>query len=534
MNTGLFRLIMLLVLMSSPACAPDKWRVFNYDDNRILRGETARPVDIPEPVRPELTRSPAFEIPIDGGPLDLSIEMAAMLALGRNRDLQVRQLNPVIAGTFEQIERGVFDPELFAESEYLEEQAMETSRATGEQFSVDGNDSSTIAGIRQKLPTGTTLEASIAQQRSISNRTPEEQDARIGLSLTQSLLQGFGPAVNLVSVRQAEIGTTASLYELRGFVEAMLAETEIAYWNFVLAKKEVTIFDQSLAIAKQQLDEVEQQIAVGLLPKVEAAASRAEVARREQALIEARSLIEERRLKLLRLTNPESENGFDRRINATSEPAIDPEPIRDLADRLELAGRWRPDLNEARLRLKQNRLETIVTKNGLLPRLELFAALGQTGYADSFSDSFKEINGDTYDFSIGIRFSRNLGNRAAKATDLAARVSVRQAAEAVDNLAQIVQLDVRLAANEVERSRQQIAASRVTRILQEKTLEAENERFKVGSSTSLLIAQAQRDLLAASIAEVMSVVNYRIALVRLSLAEGTLLERRGVKLADGL
>jgi outer membrane protein TolC len=103
----------------------------------------------------------------------------------------------------------------------------------------------------------------------------------------------------------------------------------------------------------------------------------------------------------------------------------------------------------------------------------------------------------------------------------------------VENLAQIVRLDVRLAVNEVERARQQIAASRATRILQEKTLEAEKERFKVGSSTSLLIAQAQRDLLAAGITEVISIVNYRIALVRLYLAEGTMLERRGVKLDGG-
>ena len=91
----------------------------------------------------------------------------------------------------------------------------------------------------------------------------EEQQKAFN-ELILSLLQGFEPAVNLVSVRQAELDTSASLYELRGFVEAMLAETEIAYWNLVLAKKEIRIFEQSLAIPKQQLDEVEQQIMVGV------------------------------------------------------------------------------------------------------------------------------------------------------------------------------------------------------------------------------------------------------------------------------
>ena len=49
--------------------------------------------------------------------------------------------------------------------------------------------------------------------------------------------------------------------------------------------------------------------------------------------------------------------------------------------------------------------------------------------------------------------------------------------------------------NETERTRQQIKASAVTRLLQEQSLSAEQERFEIAASTSLLVAQAQRDLL---------------------------------------
>ena len=93
-----------------------------------------------------------------------------------------------------------------------------------------------------------------------------------------------------------------------------------------------------------------------------------------------------------------------------------------------------------------------------------------------------------------------------------------------------MRFEVRLAANEVERARRQIAATRTTRELQERTVEAEQERFNVGASTALLVAQAQRDLLAIRIAEVETVVTYRIAVIRLQLAEGSLLERHGVVL----
>ncbi len=513
-------------------CAPpDHWAVFENKPQPPEGLETVQRVDIPQDLQPRLLEPPPFEL--TGEEIALSVEQAVLLSLQNNQDLHVRQLTPVITGTFELLERGAYDPEVFSEIVYLDEKTSETARSTGQQFNVSGTDTAGIGGIRQRLPTGTTIEATVEQERTISNRTPEQQTARLGLSVTQSLLQGFGPAVNLVSVRQAELETVASLYELRGFTEALLAETERAYWSYVLAQQEIAIFEESLTVAKQQLHEVEQRIEVGVLPEIEAAAARSEVARRDQGLINARGNLADRRLRLLRLISPAPGGRLDLEVNPTSEPRMDPQPVTDVAGRLKLAERFRPDLNEARLRVQQNRLETILTKNGLLPRLELFIDLGQTGFSDTFSDSFKEVDGDTYDFTAGVQFSHYLGNRAATARDLAAHASRKQAMEAVANLQQIVRLDVLLAVNEVERASQLVAASRVTRLLQEQTLKAEKERFDVGASTALLVAQAQRDLLVSSIAEVEAIVNYRIALIDLYLAEGSLLERRGVKLAAG-
>ena len=167
---------------------------------------------------------------------------------------------------------------------------------------------------------------------------------------------------------------------------------------------------------------------------------------------------------------------------------------------------------------------------GVLWRLIGIFRLGRTGYADRFGESLRELGGDTYDFAAGVRLNHLLGNRADDARHLAARASRTQAAEAVANLRDLVRLDVRLAANEVERTRRQIAASAATRRFQEETSNAEQERFAVGASTALLVAQAQRDLLASQIVEVEAVVNHRIALTKLYLAEGSLLERRGVQL----
>jgi outer membrane protein len=516
-----------LLAITGGCIQPDRMTVFEGSPPLGDFREDTSVLPMPE-LPPEPAADRSVEMPADGM-LDLSVEQAVLLTLRHNRDLRVQQYHPVIAGTFEQMERGRFDPELFGVIEYNEEQSTETARSTGTQFNVEGTDTGGIAGIRQQLPTGTDIEIGVEQQRTVSNRAPEQQDARVGLSVTQALLRGFGPTVNLAAVRQAELDARASMYELRGFTEALLADAETAYWNYVLAEQEIAIFEESLAIARQQRDEIQQRIEVGTMPSIEAAAARAEVARREQALINARSLLQERRLRLLRIMGPDFANNPELRVNAVSDPAITPQPVDDLADRLQLALRSRVDLQEANLRLRQNRLETIFTRNGLLPRLDLFISLGKTGFADTFSDSFKALDGSTYDFTAGVRLSHFLGNRAAEARDLAARTTRQQGAEAVRNLEELIALDVRLAVNEVERIRQQITATRITRELQEKSMHAEKERFDVGASTALLVAQAQRDHLVSLIAEVEAVINYRIALVRLYLAEGSLLDRRGIR-----
>ncbi len=509
--------------------SPDSW----YDIENIYEDNTALnkiiPVDtklLPEPEWQESLPLPQAE----NGRIALSLEQAVFFSLQRNRELQVERYTPLIIGTFEQIERGVYDAEFFADIEYIEETASETSRSTEESFSVEGDDVATVAGLRQQLPSGTALEASVGYGRSTSNRAPEQQDVRLGLSVTQSLLKGFGAAVNLVGVRQAQLETQASLYEFRGFVEALLAEVEIAYWRYVLATEGITILEQSLAVAKKQLNEVESQIEVGVIPRNSAAAARAEVARREQALLEGRSRQIERRLRLLRLLNVTDNKHFQLLIDPTSQPRMEAVPLGDLDQRLELALRLRPDLNEARLRQKRQSLEVVRTRNGLLPKLELFIDLGKTGYAESFSTAWSNIDEENYYLLTGIEFSSYLGNRTAEGKHLQARASRDQASAAVENLENMVQLDVRLAANETERTRQQIEASAVTREMEEQTLKAEQERFSIGDTTSLLVAQAQRDLLVSQLAEIEAIVEYRIALVSLFLAEGSLLERRGIQL----
>lgn len=521
---------LIIMLLVSPGCSTNSVDWFDPDWDRVIdRSEATR--DSIEDARVPTPELPAAdELVADAaGRVELSVEQVVVRALGRNRDLAVAQLEPVISGAFELVERGRFDPEVFADFEYSRREAIEVARSTQDQFSVRSDRDDLVGGVRTEIPTGTEVEVFAGTDRDASNRSPRQRSSRVGLTVTQSLLRGMGPAVNLVDVRVAELDTRASEQELRGFTESVLAEAEIAYWRYLLALRTIEIVERSLEVERKQAAEIEERIEVGVLAETEVSAIRAEVALREQALIDARSELRARRLELARVMDYPFDAGSELEIVPVSLPGLGDAPaFEDEASRVSLALLARPDLAESRTRLEQDRLETVRTRNGLLPRLDAFVAFAKTGYAETFRESFLALDESAYDFSVGVSFSQSIGRDEARGLYEASLATRQQAALAVRNLEQLVELEVRLALNDARRAREQIGASATTRRLQRETVDAELQRFEAGASTALLVAQAQRDLLAAEINEVEALVGFRIALVRLYLAEGSLLDRRGV------
>ena len=465
-----------------------------------------------------------FEEP-KGEPIIVSVTQAIMVSLGNNQALVVEKFNPEIFRTFEQQQRAVFDPNLRA--------GASANRRLSQANGVPGTSLSKLnsaeVGATEFLPTGTTIDVA-----GTTDGTPgpfggdDFFASRVGMTVTQALLRGFGMDVNLANLRQARIDTLSSQYELRGFAESLVAQTEEAYWNYALAQRQIEIVNESLALAEQQLKETDERIRVGKLAEIERVTAEAEVATRRENLINARSTMLKARLTLLRLLNPTKTEFWTRDVVIETPPGIPDVQLEDIAAHAALAQRMRPDLNQARLQVQRGDLEIVKTKNGLLPKMDLFMTLGKTGYADTFRESWRQLDDKGYDLLVGVNIEYPLLNRSAQALNQRARLSRDQAIESVGNLAQLVELDVRTAYIEVTRAREQVAATAVTKRLQEEKVRAEMEKFRVGKSTSLLVAQAQRDLLQSQISQVQAVVGYLNALVEFYRLEGSLLERRGV------
>jgi outer membrane protein TolC len=514
-----------LLAMGPSACAPGRKGSGQVTRRMRIGPETAGQVPKAAGEKPGAAASKALSTE----PLRITVGEAVLLCLENNRSLAVQRLQPEIQYAYEDQERAVFDPVLSAEilrgqvrGERLPRTGSETETYTED--TVDG-----AISLEKYFPTGTSVALEAGVDMTDSSLYDETlYTSRLGLTVTQALLRGLGPAVNRVRLQQAQLATRFSEYELRGFTESLVAEVERTYWDYALARRQIEIVEQSLSVARQQRHETEQLIAVGRLAKSELAAVQAEVAAQQQRLIEAQASREGLKLKLLHLLNPPGDEIWQRKLELIHQPVLPDITLEAVEQYVAVAMRMRPVLNQARLDLLHGELELVKTRNGLLPLMDLFVALGRSGYASAFGESISNIDGNGHDYQAGIRLAYPLSNRDAGARHRQALLMREQAEGALENLSQLVEVDVRSAYIEVDRTKKQIAASSVTRRFDEEKLRTETEKLRVGKSTSFLVAQAQRDLLISRIIEVQAIVNYLKALIELYRQDGSLLERRGI------
>jgi outer membrane protein TolC len=513
------------LLLVSASCTLVEERIDRTVSGPNVPADTAVNMRLASTAQPE--ERAAQKLP--PGPLKITITEAILLCLENNRSLVVQRLEPSIQQTFEDQERADFDPAINADvsAGRIKGERLARSGSETEDFTTDTADG--IISLEQYFPTGTTLALDAGTQMSESSLYNDSfYSTRLGMTVTQALLRGFGTDVNLAQLQQTRLDTRMSEYELRGFTEFLVAEVERTYWDYALARRQIEIVEESLKVARQQLNETKELITVGRLARAELAAVQAEVAAQDQALIEAQANKASIRLQLLRLLNPTGPGIWQREVDLIHQPTLPEIKLEDVKLHVAVSMRMRPILNEARLEILRDDLELVKTRNGMLPLMDLFITLGKSGYANSFGESFREINEDSYDALAGVRFGYPIFNRDAKALHRRAQLTREQAQKAMENLAQLVEVDVRTAYIEVNRTKKQIAASSVTRKFDEEKLRTETEKLRVGKSTSFLVAQAQRDLLVSKIAEVQAIANYLKALIDLYRLDGSLLERRGI------
>ncbi len=462
----------------------------------------------------------------------ISLKEAVEMSLKNNIALNIEKIDPEIYATSVEQAKGEFDTKVSASVSASDRRSRSIN--ANDVIGRNSNNATTASIEAEKKSTSgikTNISASINRSRTTSHSSLYA--ARLGIDVTAPLMRGAGKEVNLVSLRKAELDLDWSKYELYGYILDFVSETEKKYWQYYLNAKQLEIVKESLQLALQQRDETQKRIGVGKIAESEIAAADAEVALCQEDLIDAESRVVSSAISLLRNINHDTENFWRKRPNLISVPKLREIDQYDfnLEDCIADSLLMRPELRQAELMQRKNELEVVSTKNGMLPRLDFFISLGKTGYSKSFDGSEPSFNHkEPFDSSVGLTYELNRHRRSEKAKYDRAKLNLRLQNESIKNLEQLIKEDVIKAYIEIKRTKEQLAATTATAQKQAEKLRVENVKFDVGKTTAFQVAQAQRDLTAAKIAQVKAIIDYTVSKSELLRSTGLLLKFLGIEI----
>ncbi|MGA1516612.1 MAG: TolC family protein [Phycisphaerales bacterium] len=481
----------------------------------------------------------------------LGLREAIVAAVENNLSVQIARIDQAVSQAEVVKAEAIFDAVVFAGTGFARtdqpgQQVFVTEPNTGAKVEVNpgGQDQRLFtyeAGLSQFLPSGGTVSVTAGGSRNENLLTGltlspnPDWDSSLTLSIAQPLLRGFGSDVNTARIALARNEDRRSLQNLRERLLAIVADTERAYWNLVLARQELVIRRWLVDVGEDVRDILErrQQLDVTLADFADAVATvesrKAEVIRSERRVAVA---VDE----LKRIIN-------DPRFPLGSEITIVPRdwmvstPLQySLPEALATAVRESPAVQKSVLAIDDASIRELVADNGRLPQLDLAAEMAYFGQSGDFGPAWSEVGDANFiDYVVGLQFSQPIGNRAAEAEYRQARLrrssAVLRYREAVQNTV----FAVRVALRDIVAGWRLIAQARSFRIAQAENLRAlavlERTRASLTPEFLNLKFQRQNGLALAQFEEVAALVNYNIAIAELQRAMGTGLEMNRIELS---
>jgi outer membrane protein TolC len=463
------------------------------------------------------------------------------IALESNLDISISKYDPLISEAELMQARGEFDP--LWSVDWLEREEKSPTSAQYKIFGVPVDSlwerrTTVDTSFDGKVPTGTTYSLNLGSIRTESTFTEfsgagSEYRGSGELILSQPLLNGFGLGVNLARIRIAKNNKDISEEQLSLTVMDTAAQVLRAYWDLVFAKEILVVARQSLRNARDLLEQNRLRVEVGTAAPIQVRQAEAGVKRREAEVISAIAAIRdaEDRLKLLLDVHRDAAL-WAQAIMPADKPLM---IMRSLDEQLSYAAALerRPELVQAEKTLENAETVVRVSKNALLPTVDLQGSYGFNSLRGGFNDEVEYlVRGDDWKFFYGVVGRIPIGNRMAKGDHVRSRYERDRAELAIRKLEQAIRLEIRTAIRQVETNRQLVETNATATKLQEQTLEDEKKRYEVGVSTSYRVLEFEEDLARARSDELRALVDYRKALISLDRAEGTILERYNIELVS--
>ncbi len=412
--------------------------------------------------------------------------------------------------------------------------------------------------------------------------------SQLSVTISQPLLAGFGLLPNIRYILEAK--NTLKVADAQ-FAQAVIADVTLVenyYWELVFARENVKVEETTVATDEQLYENNKKQLEIGTMAPLDVLTAESQLASDEQALVQAQTVKLQDETNLL---NSITKNPLDAFLIGVevipTTPLSTPDVVENIPiqDAVKEAWSKRPELQQIDWNLKNAKIEVKATKNGLLPSLTAFGEYSATGLGGNatlptsaiptgfepitsepvvdangnpisvgnpavpiylgspifptvvktggLNDALNSmINGSYPSFIGGINLTLPIRNRTAQANNATAQLNERQTEVNLREAQNTVFVNVRNAIIALTQDRAQVTAAEKARILAQQTLDAEEKKFQLGSSTAFNVTlRVQAETQAAS-NEVRARANLAEALVNFNQAMGRTLEANHITLAD--
>jgi outer membrane protein len=477
------------------------------------------------------------------GKLYLNLKDFLELVLKNSTDVNLTRLDVYTAADQVEAAKAVYDPTLSFGFNTFRSVAPQASELSGAD-TLSNLTQNSFLNYQQAVTTGQTFNGGFNAIRSSSNNSfnflnPNLTGA-LNLSVTQSLLQN---RTNIQRSGPIQIARTQLLItsdQSEAHIANDLAAAAGQYWDSIRARDNIGVLQQTLDLAVKSYERDKKALDLGALASLDIYQSETQVAERNRDLIQAqyaytaaldglRTLIGADLTPELRKTE----------IVLGDDPAVLPpkSAIKPFEEALTAALRIRPELSAAQRRITVDDLNARIARNLLLPRVDLTAQGAASGLAGNqppasntgLGSALGQTFGFTYPgYGAGLQVTLPLHSKTAQAQLADALVNRTRDVYTERQVQQQITQDVRQAINSLELANASIDAAVRARDLAQKNVEAEQQKYELGSITAFEVLDSQTRLSSAESALLNAYVGYQEAYINYQRATAVLLDGLGM------
>lgn len=385
----------------------------------------------------------------------------------------------------------------------------------------------------QSLTVPSAIQAALPQIFGLNPQVTSSWRAQV----RQHLLQGFGLAVNQRQIYIARNDIKVTDASFRAQVISTVAQIQNIYWDLVNAYENLKVQETALAFANQTLTNNKLQVQIGTMAPIEVVSAQSSVSTATQNLIAAQTNLQYQQLIT---KNAIARNFNDPVLTAavviptdTMALSTEPEPPADELANYALANR--PELLESELNLRNGEINNRAARNALLPTIDIVGYYGSAALNNNFGDVFTAlVNRDRPDKGAFVQLNIPIRNREAQANQIRARLEYQQNELLFQQQKNQINLQVRNAAYALQQARAGVDSARAAHDFALQSLEAEQKKYSLGASTSLLVMQQKSNETQAASNYLSALSTYEKARVALEQATSLILERNGIAMEDAV